>query len=96
MEGANDSDIPKIQLGAGKKRGNTIVSYEGNMKEILTLIKKEIKKKLLPQRLSIVVDGKNIPLTEFPKQLIANTIVGMLGSLKGIQDINKVTIELIR
>jgi molybdopterin-guanine dinucleotide biosynthesis protein B len=96
VEGANDSNIPKIQLGAGKKRNNTIASYDGNVKEILTLIKKELKKKLLLQHLSITVKGKNIPLTEFPEQMITNTIVGMLGSLKGVQDINEVTIELKR
>jgi hypothetical protein len=28
--------------------------------------------------------------------MITNTIVGMLGSLKGVQDINEVTIELKR
>jgi molybdopterin-guanine dinucleotide biosynthesis protein B len=96
VEGANDSNIPKIQLGAGKKRNNTIASYEGNIKEILTLIKRELKKKPLLQRLNITVNGKNVPLTEFPEQMITNTIVGMLGSLKGVQDINEVTIELKR
>jgi len=94
IEGANDSQIPKIQIGAGKKRGNTIMSYKGNMKEILTLIKREIKKKPLLQRLNIIVNGRNIPLTEFPKQIITNILVGMICSLKGVQNINEVTIEL--
>ncbi len=94
VEGANDSNIPKIQLGACKKRNNTIASYKGNVKEILTLIKRELKKKPLLLRLSISVNGKNISLTEFPEQIIKSTIVGMLGSLKGVQDINEVTIEL--
>jgi molybdopterin-guanine dinucleotide biosynthesis protein B len=96
VEGADDLHIPKIQLGVGKKRDNTIASYQGNVNEILTLIKREVKKKPLLQCLSITVNGKNIPLTEFPKQMIVNTIVGMLGSLKGVQDINEVTIELRR
>ena len=96
VEGANDSHMPKIRLGAGKKRDNTIVSYKGNMKEILSLIKRELKKKQLSHRLNITVNGKNIPLTEFPKQMITNTIVGMLDSLKGVQGINEVTIELTR
>jgi molybdopterin-guanine dinucleotide biosynthesis protein B len=96
VEGANDSNIPKIQLGAGKKRNNTVVSYKGNVKEILTLIKRELKKEPLLQGLSISINGKNIPLTKFPEQIIMSTIVGMLGSLKGVQDINEVTIELKR
>jgi molybdopterin-guanine dinucleotide biosynthesis protein MobB len=96
VEGADDLNIPKIRLGAGKKRNNTVASYEGNIKEILTLIKRELKKKPLLQRLSITVNGKNIPLAEFPELMIENMIVGMLGSLKGVQDINEVTIELNR
>jgi len=96
IEGANDSHIPKIQLGAGKKRDNTIISYKGNIKEILTLIKREIKKKPLLQHLNITVNGRNILLTEFPKQIITNTLVSMISSLKGVQDINEVIIELRR
>ena len=96
VEGANASNIPKIQLGVGKKRNNTVASYKGNVKEILTLIKGEMKKKPLLQHLSISVNGKNIPLTKFPEQIIMSTIVGMLGSLKGVQDINEVTVELKR
>jgi len=96
VEGADDSNIQKIQLGAGKKRNNTIASYNGNIKEILTLIKRELKKKSLLPCLRITVNSINIPLTEFPKQMITNMIVGMLGSLKGVQDINEVTIELKR
>jgi len=96
VEGADDINIPKIQLGSGKKRTNTIASYEGNVKKILTLIKRELKKKQLYQHLSITVNGKNIPLTEIPEQMITNTIVGILGSLKDVQDINEVTIELKR
>jgi len=96
VEGANDSNIPKIQLGAGKKRNNTVVSYKGDVKEILTLIKRELKKEPLLQCLSISINGKNIPLTKFPEQIIMSTIVGMLGSLKGVQDINEVTLELKR
>lgn len=96
VEGATDENIPKIQLGVGKKRSNTIVSYKGNIKEILSLIKKELKEKSKSQHLSIFINGKNVSLTEFPQQIIMSTIIGMLGSLKGVQDINEVTIELKR
>lgn len=96
VEGANVSNIPKIQLGTGKKRNNTVASYEGNINEILTLIKGELKKKPLLQHLRISVNGRNISLTKFPEQIITSTIVGMLSSLKGVQDINEVTLELKR
>ena len=40
----------------------------------------------------IKVNGKKIPLTEFPTKFIKNTITGMLQSLKGIDDIQEVEI----
>jgi len=40
----------------------------------------------------IKVNGKEIPLTEFPTDFIINTICGMLKSLKGVDDISDVEI----
>jgi molybdopterin-guanine dinucleotide biosynthesis protein B len=96
MEGADDPHIPKIQLGTGEQRSNTIASYRGNVKEILTLIKQKLDKKPTTQHLVVTVNGKNIPLTEFPEQIITHTILGLLGSLKGVKDIRDVTIELLQ
>ena len=96
VEGADDPCIPKIQIGAGKKRENTIASYEDNFDEILKIIKRELKMKPSLQRLCITVNGRNIPLTEFPEQILTNTIVGMLGSLKDVQNIKEFTIHLKR
>lgn len=42
--------------------------------------------------LIIKVNGKKILLTEFPTEIIKNTICGMLKSLKGVEEINKVEI----
>ncbi len=94
VEGADDPSIPKIQIGTGKKRENTIASFENNFNEILKIIKRKIKMKPSLQRLCITVNGINIPLTDFPEQIITNTIVGMLGSLKDVQNIKEVTIQL--
>jgi len=96
VEGADDPCIPKIQIGAGKKRENTIASYEDNFNEILKIIKRELKMKPSSQRLCIAVNGRNIPLTDFPEQIITNMIVGMLGSLKDVQNIKEFTIQLKR
>jgi molybdopterin-guanine dinucleotide biosynthesis protein MobB len=96
VEGADDPKIPKIQLGSGVKRSNTVASYTGDTKEILTLIKKEIKNKSSSPRLRITVNGKIIPLTEFPEQIIENTLVGMLSSLKGVSAVKECTVELRR
>lgn len=41
----------------------------------------------------IKVNGKKIPLTEFPTKFIKNTIKGMLKSLKGVDEIEEVEIH---
>jgi molybdopterin-guanine dinucleotide biosynthesis protein MobB len=96
IEGADDPDIPKIQVGSGEKRSNTIATYNDNFQEILGLLKKEGTPQPSAPNLCIRVNGKIIPLTQFPAQIISNTIVGMLGSLKTVQDIHMVSIELKR
>ena len=96
VEGADDPDIPKIQIGGGKKRSNTIAIYKDNFQEILALLKHQGKEQPSTPDLSIVVNGKTIPLTQFPAQIISNTIVGMLTSLKDVQNMNEVTIQLKR
>lgn len=94
VEGADDPDIPKIQVGFGRKRNNTIAVYKNNFQEIFALLKKQATIQPSPSDLSIKVNGMDIPLTQFPAQIISNTIVAMLGSLKNVQDIHTVTIEL--
>lgn len=41
----------------------------------------------------VKVNGKKIPLTEFPTEFIQNTICGMLKSLKKVDEIKKVEIS---
>jgi hypothetical protein len=41
----------------------------------------------------IKVNGKEIKLTEFPTEIIKNTICGMLKSLKGVEEIKNVEIS---
>jgi molybdopterin-guanine dinucleotide biosynthesis protein MobB len=96
VEGANSPDIPKIQIGTCRKRKHTVASYENNLNEIVHVIKKEIESRHLLQQLTICVNGKNIPLTEFPEHILTNTIVGMLSSLKGVRTIKDATITLKR
>jgi molybdopterin-guanine dinucleotide biosynthesis protein MobB len=96
VEGANDPDIPKIQIGTGRKRAHTVVSYTNNFDETVKVIKKALNVRSSTSRLTVIVNGKNIPLTEFPKHILSNSIVGMLSSLKGVQTIQNVTITLQR
>jgi len=41
----------------------------------------------------VKVNDKQIPLTEFPAEFIKNTILGMLKTLKGVNEIEKVEIR---
>jgi hypothetical protein len=43
--------------------------------------------------ITIKVNGKNIPLSEFPAEFIKNSICGMLRTLKGVDEIKTVEIK---
>jgi molybdopterin-guanine dinucleotide biosynthesis protein B len=94
IEGANDNFTPKIRLGKIKKRKNTIQTYNGDFEQLIKIIKKEIIRRENMEKISIKINGKQIPLTEFPSDFIRNTIIGMLKSLKGVKDIKKVEINI--
>lgn len=93
IEGANDKFIPKIRIGNIKKRENTILNYSGNFEKLIEIIKKEISRRKNMEKMIIKVNGKLVPLTEFPTDIIKNTICGMLKSLKGVDIIKDVEIR---
>lgn len=95
VEGARDSSIPKIRLGDIEERDNTIGYYQNNFEEIFKLIKKEIDKKTVfdNQDISVRVNKKVVPLSEFPADIVKNGILGMLKSLKGVDKIDEVEIS---
>ncbi len=45
-------------------------------------------------QVTIKVNGKDIYLTEFPTQIITNILIGILKSLKEVEDIKDAVIEL--
>lgn len=96
IEGAHDSNIPKIRIGEIEKRENTIGQYQDNFEEIFNLIKKEINKKtdFESKNIFIKVNGKAVPLSEFPANIIESGIIGMLNSLKGVDKIDDVEIHI--
>ena len=94
IEGADDPQIKKIQVGVGVERDNTLCRYEHNFEKVIQTIEDEFKKKTRVQKLRIAVNGKNRPLTEFPEEFITSTLEGMLRSLKGVSHIETVTIQL--
>ncbi len=44
--------------------------------------------------IKITVNGEEIYLTEFPKEIIISVLLGMLNTLKGVKDIKEAKIEL--
>jgi hypothetical protein len=43
--------------------------------------------------IKVKINGKDVPLSEFPKKFVVNTICGMLKSLKGVDEIKDVEIR---
>ena len=46
------------------------------------------------KKIEIEVNGKGIKLTEFPAKIIMNAIIGMLKSLRGVEEIENAVIRL--
>jgi hypothetical protein len=42
----------------------------------------------------LVVNGNELPLTPFPKEILTNTIVGLVSSLKGVGKMDSLKIEI--
>jgi len=45
-------------------------------------------------QLKIVVNGEEVWLTDFPNKIISQTLVGMLQSLQGVEEVDSAVIEL--
>ena len=93
VEGASDPSIPKIKIGDIETRENTLCSYSDNVDEIMEMIHMEMKNNSAPPDIRILVNGKPVSISEFPAHIIKNTIIGMLSSLKGINEIETVDIS---
>jgi len=95
VEGAHDKCTPKIRIGGIPERENTIITYDDDFDGLIQLITNEIvkKKDTTDKNISVRVNGKKVPLTEFPSAFIKETITGMLTPLKGVDEINDVEIS---
>jgi hypothetical protein len=71
------------------------MKYQDDFEGVMKIIKKEIDKKKRKHDISIVVNGKKVALSEFPAEIIKSTLVGMLSSLKEVDQINEVEIRFI-
>lgn len=48
----------------------------------------------MEKQINLKVNGKNIPLTDFPSEMMINTIHGMIKSLKGVDEIKEIQIKI--
>jgi len=94
VEGINDKNTPKIRLGNIKERYNTILTYKGDFKGLVEIMKKEVSRGKNMKKINVKVNGKEIPISEFPSDIIKNAICGMIESLKGIDEIKTVEIKI--
>jgi molybdopterin-guanine dinucleotide biosynthesis protein B len=132
VEGFWDEDIPKILLGDGKKKKNTVLKYKDNFDEVLKYaihgIEVERIEKKLPaldcakcgfqtckemaaaihknensfddcyyfskMKVSLEVDGREIPMGKFAKEIMKGTIAGMISSLKEVEEGKDIRIEI--
>jgi len=46
------------------------------------------------REIKVKVNGKDVPLSDFPKEFIIDTICAMLKSLKGVDEIKDVDIKI--
>ena len=93
VEGANDKSTKKIRIGDINIRDNTILTYNENFDELVKIIKNEMLRGNNMKKIDLKVNGKKIPISEFPEEIIKNTICGMIESLKGVDEIKKVEIS---
>jgi len=49
---------------------------------------------MMKYKTTLSVNGKSVPLTEFPNEFIKNTILGMISSLKGVDQVETVELTL--
>jgi molybdopterin-guanine dinucleotide biosynthesis protein MobB len=99
IEGSLDGCYPRIRVDTTKpEQKNTVYTYDGDINKLLSFISNQIQNRSEPmgQSIELKVNGKRIPLTEFPRDVIKNTILGMISSLKGVDTIDEVSIVISR
>jgi molybdopterin-guanine dinucleotide biosynthesis protein B len=133
VEGFWDEDIPKVLLGDGEEKKNTVLKYKDNFDEIVKYaingIEIERIEKKLPaldcakcgvktcrelaqlihkkensfddcyyfseMKVTLNVDGKDIPMGKFAKGIMKGTIEGMISSLKEVGKGKDIRIKII-
>ncbi len=97
VEGSNHSMIPKVRIGDIEKRENTVCTVDGpNVEKVYAYVKEHMHDQKTSSTLQLQVNGKSIPLSEFPEEIILKTLLGMLSSLHGVDSIKSFKIAYSR
>lgn len=109
MEGYKFEKYPKILIYSSRKElsySNIFAVISDNrIKEMCTIRSDEIKevvdmieKKYLTKKeeVEVKIDNKKIPLNPFVQGIIKNSILGMLKSLKGVEEKGDISIKIRR
>lgn len=93
IEGANNPNIPKIRIGNKPLIENTIFTFDNkDINRVQSLIYNKLIERCnqMKNNIELKVNGKKIPLTDFPNEFIKNTLIGMVKSLKGIDESDEI------
>lgn len=94
VEGLKKENIPKIRVGDCPIEDGTIMSVTGKdeeIKKITEWIKDRIDKDK-KQDVIVKVSGKRLNMGNFPKKIIKEVVVAMVGSLKGGEEAEEIEI----
>ena len=98
VEGFRNAEIPKIAVGEVKETGGTLFRYrkDGDFGKIIEYIEHEIKKggTMKSEKISLKVNGKEIPMNAFVKDILSKTVLGMVSSLRDTEDMKDVEIKI--
>lgn len=82
VEGFTDSNIPRIKVGEGEERRGTMLLHQDE-KGTVEFVREKLQNASSQPRVELEIDGKALPLSGFPLQVIENTVNGLVSTLKG-------------
>jgi molybdopterin-guanine dinucleotide biosynthesis protein MobB len=95
VEGARELWIPKIMVGECPERENTIGRCSGDVDDALEVVHGVMREAKYSRPLvMITVNGKEIPLTQYPELIISKVLLGMVSSLKGVGEVSSARFTL--
>ena len=95
VEGSAHQNIPKIRVGTIQPRPNTVMTYDGNIQSIRSYIQKSLSGNHQKNPdITLSVNGKKVPLSEFPTEIIMNVVVAMVKTLKGVEEPKNIVLHI--